>query len=352
MEGFLWKYYNKYILLEFVSLFFDILSIPYFIFNSDVFVAPQEVCDMKSEGPATVIQQLEQTIEDLRTKIAELEKQYPPADMEGTGGPHGVPNGMAPPEDICLEALRLGEKDVQHQRILQAKSIQTSPVEEGGTLTLTSVSALPECLPHTPWAESGNSAVPSSPSRPQTKFCSEISLVVSPRRISVQLDAPQSLQPSPPPSLPWSVGQGQAGSRPSLHTEFETSHEHSVFPSSENSQNLPLTPPLPCIESSSAMPGLGMATPPSLSPPGTLGPALPSTAVPSPPPLPGPEMLPHSPQALPGVGMQRARLPCRCSRLAATGIVRFPPGEVGPREYGRDSDGTTDTKTTQTEALR
>ncbi|XP_047618608.1 formin-2 [Phacochoerus africanus] len=279
----------------------------------------QEVCDMKSEGQATVIQQLEQTIEDLRTKIAELEKQYPPADMEGAVGPHGVPNGVAPPEDICLEALRLGEKDVQHQRILQAKSIQTSPIEEGGTLTLTSVSALPECLPHTPWAESGNSTVPSSPSRPQTKFCSEISLVVSPRRISVQLDAPQSLQPSPPPSLPWSVGQGQAGSRPSLHTEFETSHEHSVFPSSENSQNLPLTPPLPCIESSSAMPGLGMATPPSLSPPGTLGPAPPSTAVPSPPPLPGPEMLPHSPQPLPGVGIPPA------PPLPGMGIPTPPP---------------------------
>ncbi|KAI4550365.1 hypothetical protein MJT46_019091 [Ovis ammon polii x Ovis aries] len=72
-----------------------------------------EVCDMKSEGQATVIQQLEQTIEDLKIRIAELEKQYPALD---TG----------------LEALRLGEKDVGYERTVQAKSIQTSPMEDGG----------------------------------------------------------------------------------------------------------------------------------------------------------------------------------------------------------------------------
>ncbi|KAI4529490.1 hypothetical protein MG293_020738 [Ovis ammon polii] len=77
--------------------------------------AQQEVCDMKSEGQATVIQRLEQTIEDLKTKIAELEKQYPALD---TG----------------LEALKLGEKDVGYERIVQAKSIQTSPMEDGGVL--------------------------------------------------------------------------------------------------------------------------------------------------------------------------------------------------------------------------
>ncbi|XP_036774341.2 formin-2 isoform X2 [Manis pentadactyla] len=66
----------------------------------------QEVFDMKSEGQATVIQQLEQTIEDLRTKIAELERQCPAVDMEVASGHHGVQNGVTPLEDICLEALR------------------------------------------------------------------------------------------------------------------------------------------------------------------------------------------------------------------------------------------------------
>ena len=36
------------------------------------------------EEHVNVIEQLEQTIEDLRTKIAELEKQYPLLDKDGT----------------------------------------------------------------------------------------------------------------------------------------------------------------------------------------------------------------------------------------------------------------------------
>ncbi|XP_077757624.1 formin-2 isoform X1 [Canis aureus] len=261
----------------------------------------REDFEMKSEGQATVIQQLEQTIEDLRTKIAELEKQYPALDMEVASGRHGAQNGMAPLEGVCLEALRLGEKDVRHQRILEAKSIQTSPTEEGGIPTLPSVNALPECPPHPPGAESGDSAVPSSPSGPQTKFCSEISLIVSPRRISVQLDTHQPSLPPPPPSLPLSDGQRQAGlqpSHPSLHTEFETSHEQSVFSSFENSHSIQPSPPLPCTESSSSMPGVDIVAP---SPPPF--PALPSTAIPTPPPLPGREMLPPPPPPLPGEGI-------------------------------------------------
>ncbi|XP_023987722.1 formin-2 [Physeter macrocephalus] len=245
--------------------------------------AQQEVCDMKSEGQATVIQQLEQTIEDLRTKIAELEKQYPAADLEAAAS-----------GDACLRALRLGEKEVGHQRILQAKSIQTSPTEEGGTLPRPPMGALPE-------ATSGDPAGLSSPPGPQTKFCAEISLVVSPRRISVQLDAHPSLQAPPPTSPPWSDGQGQASSqpsRPSFHTEFETSHEHSPFPSSENSCDIPTALPLsPNI--SHQMPGLGTVAPPRSPPHVAPEPALSSPPCPSPPPPPGPEILPPPPLPLP-----------------------------------------------------
>ncbi|PNJ31080.1 FMN2 isoform 1, partial [Pongo abelii] len=130
----------------------------------------KEVVDMKSEGQATVIQQLEQTIEDLRTKIAELERQYPALDTEVASGRQGLENGVTASGDVCLDALRLEEKEVRHQRILEAKSIQTSPTEEGGVLTLPPVDALPGRPPCPPGAESG----------PQTKFCSEISLIVSP----------------------------------------------------------------------------------------------------------------------------------------------------------------------------
>ncbi|XP_069340778.1 LOW QUALITY PROTEIN: formin-2 [Eulemur rufifrons] len=287
----------------------------------------QEVSDMKNEGQATVIQQLEQTIEDLRTKIAELEKQHPAVDMEVAGGQRGVENGVAPSEDVCFEALRLGENDVRHQRILQAKSIQTSPTEEGGILRLPLGTAPWEAAPCPPVAESGASAVPSSPSGPQTKFCSEISLIVSPRRISVQLDAQQSVQgisqPPPPPSLPSSDGQGQPGaqlSHPPLCTEFETSHEHSVFSSLENSYDIPSPPPLPCTESSSSMPGPGVVTPSSAPPPGMTVPALPGAAIPPPPPLPGTDMLPPPPPPLPGAGIPPPPPP-----LPGVGIPPAPP---------------------------
>uniref|UniRef100_A0A4W2IJ62 Formin-2 n=1 Tax=Bos indicus x Bos taurus TaxID=30522 RepID=A0A4W2IJ62_BOBOX len=237
--------------------------------------AQQEVCDMKSEGQATVIQRLEQTIEDLKTKIAELEKQYPALD---TG----------------LEALRLGEKDVGYERIVQAKSIQTSPMEEGGVLARPPGGSPPAPPPLTAHGESTGLPLPSGP---QTMFCSEISLVVSPRRISVQLDAQPSLQPPPPASLPWSDSHGQARSQPShppLHTGFETSQEHSAFSSSGNGCDIPTAPPLP-LETTEASPA-------PLTP-GAPGPALPSPAGLSPPPCLGPEMLPPPPLPLPGVGV-------------------------------------------------
>ncbi|XP_033617852.1 formin-2 [Fukomys damarensis] len=262
----------------------------------------QEAFDMQSEGQATVIQQLEQTIEDLRTKIAELEKQYPVLDTEVAGSHPGVEDGVTASEDVCLEVLRLGRRDGQHQRIVEAKSIQTSPTEEGRILAFPSVG--PPCPPG---AENGKSPAPASASGPQTKFCSEISLIVSSRRISVQLDAYQPTQgisqPPSPLSLQLPDGQGLPGSQPSLPplpTDSETSHEHSILSYSGNSCSIPHPPPLPCAKSSSSMPGVGLETlPPSLD---VTVPALPSTTVPPPPPLPGSEMLPPPPPPLPGEG--------------------------------------------------
>ncbi|XP_055464456.1 formin-2 [Psammomys obesus] len=268
----------------------------------------QEVFDMKSEGQATVIQQLEQTIEDLRTKIAELEKQYPALDLEGPRGLPGLENGLAASEEVGLDALRLRGKVAQPPRTLEAKSIQTSPTEEGRVLTLPPLKVPREGPPGPPAAESGEPAAVTSLSGPQTKFCSEISLIVSPRRISVQLDAQPAVQSTsqlpPPPSLLGSDGQGQP-SQPSLQTELETSHEHSVYSSLENSCRIPPAPPLPCTESSSLLPGLAMALhpPPCLS--DTTVPALPSTTAPQPASLQGTEMLPAPPPPppLPGLGI-------------------------------------------------
>ncbi|XP_073072860.1 formin-2 isoform X2 [Manis javanica] len=89
----------------------------------------QEVFDMKSEGQATVIQQLEQTIEDLRTKIAELERQCPAVDMEVASSHHGVQNGVTPLEDICLEALRDSSASLIWEKI-EEPSIDCHEFEE------------------------------------------------------------------------------------------------------------------------------------------------------------------------------------------------------------------------------
>ncbi|EDL13214.1 formin 2, partial [Mus musculus] len=288
----------------------------------------QEVFDVKSEGQATVIQQLEQTIEDLRTKIAELEKQYPALDLEGPRGLSGLENGLTASADVSLDALVLHGKVAQPPRTLEAKSIQTSPTEEGRILTLPPPKAPPEGLPGSPAAASGESALLTSPSGPQTKFCSEISLIVSPRRISVQLDAQQiqsASQLPPPPPLLGSDSQGQP-SQPSLHTESETSHEHSVSSSFGNNCNVPPAPPLPCTESSSFMPGLGMAIPPPPCLSDITVPALPSPTAPALQfsNLQGPEMLPAPPQPppLPGLGVPP---PPPAPPLPGMGIPPPPP---------------------------
>nr|XP_012593777.1 formin-2 isoform X4 [Microcebus murinus] len=89
----------------------------------------QEVSDVKSEGQATVIQQLEQTIEDLRTKIAELEKQYPAVDVEVAGGRAGAENGVAPSHDARSEALRDSSASLIWEKI-EEPSIDCHEFEE------------------------------------------------------------------------------------------------------------------------------------------------------------------------------------------------------------------------------
>ncbi|KAL0964731.1 hypothetical protein UPYG_G00328150 [Umbra pygmaea] len=91
-----------------------------------------------------VIQQLEQTIEDLRTKIAELEKQYPLLDRDGITTKEqecGDEGGLH--RDVCDVDLQteqtvkevcdvdLQTEDRMVLSCLEAKSVQTSPMEDG-----------------------------------------------------------------------------------------------------------------------------------------------------------------------------------------------------------------------------
>ncbi|XP_045431980.1 formin-2 [Pipistrellus kuhlii] len=280
--------------------------------------AVQEVTDLGSEGQATVIQQLEQTIEDLRTKIAELEKQCPAVDGEGAGGRLGVRNGEAPSDGACPAVLRPEGEHGLRQRIVQAKSIQTSPVEEGGPPPLPPATALPD-----------GPSWPPSPPGPQTKFCSEISLMVSPRQI-VQLEGqgparPQSSQPSLQPALDtsqeqsvWSPPGHGPGPTSGVGTAAPSPPPPGAPPSMPSTLMLPPPPPPPPLPGEQIpppppLPGVGIPPPPPLPGVGIPPPPpLPGVGIPPPPPLPGvgippPPPLPRlgipPPPPLPGVGI-------------------------------------------------
>ncbi|XP_068920584.1 LOW QUALITY PROTEIN: formin-2 [Petaurus breviceps papuanus] len=308
----------------------------------------QETFDMKSEEHANVIQQLEQTIENLRTKIAELEKQYPTTDTEV--GKQVAERGMA--EGVCHEDLQLSEEDIRHQRMLHVKSVQTSPTEEGSASVMPFANTLPQHPQLTQEGINGQPTVPLTPSGPQTKFCSEISLIVSPRLISVQLDANQSIQsisqPPPPPPLPGSDNQEKILTQPSptpFVTECVTGHEHSLPTSFENSHDVLPSPHVTDRELNPPLPGAGIPPPPPLPgvdiPPPPPLPPLPGTApsismpgsgmvIPPPPPLPDMTVLPTlvpqpglempSPLPLPGVGVPPPPPP-----LPGVGIPPPPP---------------------------
>ncbi|XP_056672058.1 formin-2 isoform X2 [Monodelphis domestica] len=281
----------------------------------------QETFDMKSEEHANVIQQLEQTIENLRTKIAELEKQYPATEVEVDKGKQVAERGVA--EGVCHEDIHLNEEEIRHQRMLHVKSVQTSPTEEGSASVMPFANTLPQHPPFTQEGINGQPNVPLSPSGPQTKFCSEISLIVSPRLISVQLDANQSIQcvsqPPPPPPLPGSDNQEniltQTSPMPFI-TESVTNHEHLLPTSFESSHGIlpsphltgtELNPPLPGagIPPPPPLPGVDIPSPPPLPPWPDTGPSIfmpGSGMIPPPPPLPGMTVLPPPPP-LPGTGV-------------------------------------------------
>ncbi|XP_051849490.1 formin-2 isoform X2 [Antechinus flavipes] len=282
----------------------------------------QETSDMKSEEHANVIQQLEQTIENLRSKIAELEKQYPTTGMED--GKQVAERGMA--EGVCHEDLQLNEEEIRHERMLHVKSVQTSPTEEGSASVMPFANTLPQHLPLTQEAINGQPTVPLTPSGPQTKFCSEISLIVSPRLISVQLDANQSIQcvsqPPPPPSLPGSDNQEKILTQPPptpFINECVTSHEHSLPTSFEISHDILPSPHVTGRQLNPPLPGAGIPPPPP----------LPGVDVPPPPPLPlSPGTAPSI--SISGSGMMIPTPPPLTDKTVLPTLIPLPGSEIPP----------------------
>uniref|UniRef100_A0A663N478 Formin-2 n=1 Tax=Athene cunicularia TaxID=194338 RepID=A0A663N478_ATHCN len=269
----------------------------------------QDDLEVKSEERASVIQQLEQTIEDLRTKIAELEKQFPAAEVQTAGKEQENEHMHAVCGELSSVTLQTNKEETVPRTVSQARSVQTSPTEDYLTITMPSANALPQPPPHT-HLEGGKSEGPTQKLPDlelQPTFCSEISLILSPKLISVPLDASQSIQSTPPSSLPGPkvnlsfAFEGEtemSASHQPLSTVDVTCSQHTLSLSPELTCSIP--PSLSATEVTAALSG---AHGPSLATPMSM------VGVPCPPPLPTSGLppagsaVPHLDHSLPGVMM-------------------------------------------------
>ncbi|KAM9017863.1 formin-2 isoform 2-T2 [Ara ararauna] len=269
----------------------------------------QDDFDVKSEERASVIQQLEQTIVDLRTKIAELEKQFPAAEVQTAGRGHEKEHTHTVCRELSSVTLQTNEEEVLSRTVSQARSVQTSPTEGYFIHTMPSANALPQ-PPPPPHLEGGKSERPTQKLTAlelQPTFCSEISLILSPKLISVPLDASQSVQsmpqsPLPGPKVNLSLAFKGETEMPASHQPLSTVD----VTCSEHPPSLPLEPP---CSISSSLP----APEPAVTLSGAHGPSLATSmsmaGVPPPPPLPSSGLLsagsavPHLDHSLPGMMM-------------------------------------------------
>ncbi|KAM9561915.1 formin-2 isoform 2-T2 [Guaruba guarouba] len=269
----------------------------------------QDDFDVKSEERASVIQQLEQTIVDLRTKIAELEKQFPAAEVQTAGREHEKEHTHTVCRELSSVTLQTNEEEVLSRTVSQARSVQTSPTEGYFIHTMPSANALPQ-PPPPPHLEGGKSEGPTQKLTAlelQPTFCSEISLILSPKLISVPLDASQSVQsmpqsPLPGPKVNLSLAFKGETEMPASHQPLSTVD----VTCSEHPPSLPLEPP---CSISSSLP----APEPAVTLSGAHGPSLATSmsmaGVPPPPPLPSSGLLsagsavPHLDHSLPGMMM-------------------------------------------------
>ncbi|XP_067391952.1 formin-2 isoform X2 [Emydura macquarii macquarii] len=314
----------------------------------------QDDFELKSEERASVIHQLEQTIEDLRTKIAELEKQFPETEAQIPCRDHesGHPV-LREPGNVDLQT---NGENVLPKTVLHVKSVQTSPVEDSLMHSMPSANTLPQSPPHLEGDKNEwpSQQLPTLELHPT--FCSEVSLILSPKLMSVQLDESQSTQitsqppyPGPDTDLSSSAFQEETVS-PAPHqspsTESVTCSECLPSVSSEPTCSMPLpgtglSTPLPgaggpsftshlpgaCVPSPPSLPGSGLSLPLAGTAMPPLDPSLPGIMMPPPPlppPLPDGEMpLPPTPPPLPGAG-----IPPPAPPLPGTGIP--PPAPPLP----------------------
>nr|XP_026649619.1 formin-2 [Zonotrichia albicollis] len=243
--------------------------------------------EVKSEERASVIRQLEQTIEDLRTKIAELEKQFPAAEVQTAGREQENEHAHADSGKLSSVTLQRNEEETAPRTVSQARSVQTSPTEDYLTHTMPSASALPQ-PPPPPHLEGGKSEGPTqnlTALELQPTFCSEISLILSPKLISVPLDASQSVQsipqsPLPGPKVDLSLAFEGA-------TEMTVSHQPLSTVDVTCSEHPPSLPPEPTCSIPPSLPATEQAAPLSGAHGHSFVTPMSAAGLPLPPPQPG-----------------------------------------------------------------
>ncbi|XP_054678121.1 formin-2 isoform X3 [Grus americana] len=297
----------------------------------------QDDFEVKSEEHASVIQQLEQTIEDLRTKIAELEKQFPAPEVQTAGREQENEHTPAVCREFSSVTLQTNEEENVPRTVSHARSVQTSPTEDYLPHAMPSANALPQ-PPPPPHLEGDKSEGPTQKLpglELQPTFCSEISLILSPKLISVPLDASQSVQstlqsPLSGPKINLSLAfEGE--------TEMPASHQPLSTVDVTCSERAPSLPPEPTCSIPPSLPVTEPAAPLS----GAHGPSLATpmsiAGVPPPPPLPSSGLLPsagsavpHLDHSLPGIMMPPPPPPPPPPPLPGGDIPMLPPAPPLP----------------------
>ncbi|XP_039593892.1 formin-2 isoform X1 [Polypterus senegalus] len=269
------------------------------------------------EEHVNVIQQLEQTIEDLRTKIAELEKQYTPLERDVNTTDQVFGDEDVTVKCVCDVDLQIEERTFLSS--LQAKSVQTSPVDDAYKVPLVDEASSP--VPQLPL--NLNSGSSSSPQISEAlTYHSEISVLLTPKTslghvcTCQQQQQQQCIPPfnleerdlPPPPPLPDYL-MCSDGTVPTQTPCLSDNLKLMPPPPPPLPGSIPPPPPppppppLPNVlvlghgsYPSPPLPGMGPPPPPPPPPLPGMGPPPP----PPPPPLPG--MEPPPPPPLPGTG--------------------------------------------------
>lgn len=319
----------------------------------------QEDYELKSvvfkEEHANVIQQLEQTIEDLRTKITELEKQSVPMDTARTTIDLGIQCETASRSDSQHSDLHKVDLNVPPKSILLVKSVQTSPTEESVLQKVPSAVTLPQ-LPPTNNGDIGAELTLELPTlQPQTQltYCSEIALVLSPKQSLLQqysCHPVETMQGFPAQtSLPESekeasvsypgqsfFASASSSSKEIVHdfpanSELEPSYQdlnsYHTLDGTCNTSSPPLQPVTRLAPA--LLEGKDITLPPPAPPlPGERPlPLMPCMGVPPPPPLPGTEYFPVQPHQY---DINTPPAPPLPHTLEFTTVLSLPPAPPPP----------------------